>query len=266
MVKEIESGAARLMNEHRRQLIVNLVIAREAVTADELAAEFNVSHMTIWRDLTALEKANKLRRIRGGAVRLESVVQVEPLFSNKRSMNRDKKVAIARYAVEHFVHDNDIIILEAGTTAATMIEYLDHSNLTLITNGLATLKEAAPSIPDITLMSCGGILRDTSLTFVGPQAVSFFQNLRADTFFASATGITIHDGLTDPNPLEIQVKQAMANSARRIVALIDSTKFGVRSLAALCPVTAIQALITDDGAPAPDIAQLRALGIDVHIA
>ncbi|MCS6825027.1 MAG: hypothetical protein NZ553_00285, partial [Caldilinea sp.] len=93
----------------------------------------------------------------------------------------------------------------------------------------------------------------------------YFRHVHATTCFLSATGLTPTDGITDVNPLEIQVKRAMAASAQRIVLLMDSTKFGVRSLQRIVPLEEVDVLITDDAAPAADVEALRAMGIDVHV-
>lgn len=255
----------RLLTEERRQRIVSLIEARGTISAEDLVAQMGVSNMTIWRDLTVLEEAGKLRRIRGGAVRVENVNALEPLYAAKRVLNRAKKDAIARYAAQNFVRDNDIIILEAGTTVAAMVKFLNQRNLTLITNGLGTVNEAAPSVPDISVMCCGGLLRAGALTFVGPQAAQFFSNIRARTFFLGGSGLAFPQGITDPSPLEIQVKQAMAASAERVVVLIDSSKFGVYSLSTILPLSSIYALVTDSGAPEETVQQLRGMGIEVHV-
>jgi DeoR/GlpR family transcriptional regulator of sugar metabolism len=264
-VDDVHQNHGKLLTDQRRKKIVEMIQRQDTITTDDLISHFGVSPMTVWRDLAVLEENHQLKRIRGGAVRVDAAAFVEPLFSNKRPVNRTKKSAIARYTATNFVHDNDIIILEAGTTVAMMVRHLTQRNLTVITHGLATLNELAPRLPDTNIMTCGGMLRDVSLTFVGPQAIQYFENIRVNTFFVSATGITPEDGLTDPNLLEIQVKQAMASSATRIVALMDSTKFGIRSFSQLLKPDAIDVLVTDTGAPLPDVEQLQSLGIEVHI-
>ena len=256
---------SRMLTEERRQRIVSLIEERGMVSAEDLCTQMGVSDMTIWRDLNALEEAGKLQRIRGGAVRIENVSGIEPLYASKHRVNPAQKDAIARYAAHHFVRDDDIIILEAGTTVAAMVKYLHHRNLTVVTNGLGSVNEAAPSVPDITVLCCGGILRQGAFTFVGPQAVQFFQNISAQTFFLGASGLAFPQGITDPSPLEIQVKQAMAASAERIVVLIDSSKLGSSSLSPILPLNSIDTLVTDSGASDGIVGQLRAVGVDVHI-
>jgi DeoR/GlpR family transcriptional regulator of sugar metabolism len=191
---------------------------------------------------------------------------VEPFYKSKQVLNKEKKRVIARFAVEHFVEDNDIIILEAGTTVGAMIPFLKQSNLTVLTNGLGNLNDLSCCVPHISVIGCSGILRNVAYTFVGPQAEDFFRGIRAHTLFLSATGLSLPEGITDPNPLEIQVKRAMAQSASQIILLLDSSKFGVRSLTQVVPLEQIHKFVTDAAAPDEQLDDLRALGIEVFIA
>ena len=256
---------AKILTEQRRTIIADLVAQQGSVTAEELGKRFAVSHMTIYRDLKVLEGDSKLRFVRGGAVRGQTDPS-EPIYSSKRRVHKKQKELIAAYAAKHFISSGDFVILEAGTTASLMVKHLRHKHLTVMTNGLETVNEAASLLPELTVMCSGGILRDVSHTFVGPQAEQFFRELRCKTLFLGASGLTIEHGITDPNPLEIQVKRAMAESVDQVVLLLDSSKFGLRSTSLLLPVTQIHTLITDAGAPQGDIDGLRALGVDVRIA
>ncbi|MCS7222235.1 MAG: DeoR/GlpR family DNA-binding transcription regulator [Anaerolineae bacterium] len=255
-----------MLIEERRRRIVEWVESDGSVSVDALSRRLSVSTMTIWRDLKALESQGLVRRVRGGAVKGRSNVAMEPQFDIKQQVYSQEKARIAAYAAAHFVRDNDIIILEGGTTVASMVPYLTQSNLTILTNGLNTIVRAAARVPHLTVMCCGGILRDVSLTFVGPQAEAFFASFRAHKFFLSATGLTLADGLTDPNPLEIQVKRAMNASAEQTILLLDSSKFGVRSLSPIIPLQEVDILVTDAGASVDVLNALREMGIEVHIA
>ncbi len=207
-----------------------------------------------------------MRRVHGGVARIENDPNNEPGYKSKRILNIEKKTLIARYAAQNFIEDKDIIILEAGTTVGMMLKFMTCSNLTVITNGLANLENLSMCLPHMTVLSCGGMMRSVANTFVGPQAIDFFQNVRARTLFLSATGLAIPGGITDPNLFEIQIKQAMAGSAARVILLIDSTKFGIRSLSSILPMERINILVTDAGASENDMSQLREMGIDVHVA
>lgn len=259
-----------MLIEERHRLIAEWVNQKRGISRKELSERLNVSEMTIWRDLKILEKKGVVNRVRGGAIGAasdgSSKMLLEPQFEAKQDIHRQEKYQIAGYAATHFVEDGDIIILEGGTTVTNMIAFLNQSRLTVLTNGLNLLTMAANLVPRITLISSGGLLREISHTFVGPQAERFFTEMRAKKFFMSATGLTLDGGLTDPNPLEIQVKNAMRRSAEKIIVLLDSSKFGNQSLTPIMRLHEIDVLITDAGAPADVLDELRQMGVDVHIA
>ncbi len=94
----------------------------------------------------------------------------------------------------------------------------------------------------------------------------FFKEFHANRLFLSATGLTLRDGITDPKMLEIQVKRAMIAAAQEVIILMDSTKFGTRSLMKVIDFSEVRLLITDDGAPVTMVEELRAKGVEVLIA
>ena len=256
----------KLPAELRRDQIAAFVQEQTTVSAETLSERFGVSLMTVWRDLTSLEEESRIRRVRGGAARIESRADAEPLYDSKRVLNPTAKERIARYAAEHFTQDGDILFMEAGTTVAAMAKYLaGYQQLTVIGNGLGTMNELARLTPAINVYCCGGMLRPVAYTFVGPQAEEYFRTVNATTCFLSATGITLTEGITDVSLLEIQVKRAMAASADRVIFLMDSSKFGVRSLARIVPMEEVDVLITDGDAPEQSVESLRSMGVDVYI-
>ena len=109
-------------------------------------------------------------------------------------------------------------------------------------------------------------MREKSRTFVGPQAEGFFVDFHAHTFFLGATGISLSAGITDPSPLEIQVKRTMNRCAEKTILLLDSSKFEFRSLSQIIPLEEIDALVTDSSAPRQVLDRLCDIGITVHIA
>ena len=52
----------------RKTIIMSLLAENGSVTIKELEELFNVSHMTVHRDLDALERVGEVRKVRGGAV------------------------------------------------------------------------------------------------------------------------------------------------------------------------------------------------------
>jgi DeoR/GlpR family transcriptional regulator of sugar metabolism len=258
-----------MIREQRRRRILELVRQNRLVSIHELADRLDVSYMTISRDLEELEVEGSLRRIRGGAMLpaedLELASPSFPPFHPQNDPHRLHKVTIGRYASTHLVEDGDYITIEAGSTASNMIQFLHQGNLTILTNGLLASIQAAPNVNNLTLICSGGVLIETG-AFIGPQTEDFFSKFRVKKVFFGAQGLTLSDGFTDPTPLYTRLKNAMRLNADKAIMLLDSSKFGIRSLVQVMTLEEVDTIVTDAGAPPEIVAGLRSRGIDIRIA
>lgn len=66
--------------------------------------------------------------------------------------------------------------------------------------------------------------------------------------------------------LEIQVKKAMIRSAKQIIMLIDSSKFGVVSLASFLDAFEVDHVVTDKGIPEDVYTLFSERDVTIHIA
>lgn len=254
-----------MLPAQRLQKILDDLATHGSSTIAELSARYSVSEMTIRRDLKTLEDQGYIDRTHGGAI-YRRVTQIEPHYASKQQLNRAQKVKLARYAATELVSDHDIIILEGGTTVTAMAPFLSaHRNLTIMTNGLYTTNELCHLLATNTIITSGGILRDVSYTFVGPSVENLFREFHAQKVFLSATGWTAETGYTDPSILEIQVKKAMIMAADQVIMLLDSSKFGVKSLTTLLGAFDADMVITDEGVPPEVEEQMRNNQVDLRI-
>jgi len=228
--------------ERHRQIIKRLK-SEGLVKSLDLADGLQVTLMTIWRDLKHLEEQGLLRRMRGGALAVETLL--EPEFKIKEDRSREAKTMIARHVVANYIRSGDILIIDGGTTSAAVVDQILPAKLTILTNSLPIAHKLMrhPSQPTVYLS--GGLLRPESGTLVGREALTFFARRRATTLLISATGIDSHAGITDPNPQEIEVKQVMANSAQKIILMADHSKVGVVSLMETLALRRIDKWVTD---------------------
>jgi len=254
-----------MIAEKRRAQIVDLVNKQGSVSIDELLNIFDVSRMTLWRDLKELEIKGAIIRAHGGALKIDELDEQEEEFSLRRKDHLNEKRKIARFAAKNYVKDSDIIFLDGGSTVLEIIPHLKQSNLTILSNGLNTLVYASKFLPHLNVIGCGGILRKPSFTFVGHEAEVFFARYKVDTAFISGTGVTIEDGIMDPHPLEMEVKKIMCKNAKNIVALIDSSKFEKRSLTTCIKIEEINYLITDIHASKSIIDAIKAKNVEVKV-
>ncbi|CAM4226995.1 DeoR/GlpR family transcriptional regulator of sugar metabolism [Paenibacillus endophyticus] len=251
----------------RKQAILIYLSERGAATMKELSDHFGVSGMTIRRDLNALEQENHVQRSHGGVIYQDSKLAQEPDLASKQANNQDIKERLAAFAAEHFIHEEDVLILENGTTVSRIADLLDSfGQLTVLTNGLETLSRFRPHVSERhAIICCGGLLREVSGTFVGPVAEQFFAAYHANTLFLSALGYSPEYGFTDPNLLDTQVKKAMISSAKKVVMLLDSSKVGNRYFSTVAQLSDIDVFVTDSGMREEDRRLIEASGVELHI-
>jgi DeoR/GlpR family transcriptional regulator of sugar metabolism len=111
----------------------------------------------------------------------------------------------------------------------------------------------------------GGIYVERYEVVVGPSAVAQLSALHADKIFLGADGLTLSNGLTNANVLEAEVDRSAIAAASQIIVVADSSKIGLIGLTTLIPLAEMHILITDTGAPAEFVAQLRSLGVQVML-
>lgn len=249
----------------RQLTILNLIKNNKTVRVDELAKVLKVSSNTIRRDLSQLEKQGVLRRIQGGAILTEIDNNFIQPFEIRETKYTAEKKAIGRKAAE-LVEKGDTIIIDAGTTTLQLARNLfQRQNLTILTNSLEISYELIAN-PNIVTILSGGIIRGSSRSLIGLPAEEFFSQIYADKLFLGTGGLTINEGLTNPNMHETPVKINMIKAAKEVIVLADSHKFGKASLSAIAPVTKVHKVVTDKKAPREILSKLEALGIEVIIA
>lgn len=249
----------------RQTQILSIINSKGSIKTKDLEKKFNVSKMSILRDLRTLEEKGLIERVHGGAIKKEVEGPQEPSFKEKSSKAWQEKEAIAKYAAENYVKDEDIVSLGAGTTILRMMPHLKQKNLTILTNGLQNMVYGSKNLQGINIIGSGGSIRQPALIFVGPIAENFFSQYKVNTTFLSGTGLTIEEGIMDPHPLDVQVKRAMCKGAKRKIFLIDSSKINNRSLASTIKLNEIDILITDKKTPANIITQLKKIVPEVII-
>lgn len=248
----------------RRQRILALLREQSGVKVTELAPLLDVSEGTIRNDLTALEEAGQLRRVRGGAVPKDNHNPLSPNLPDRARVNAPAKQRIARWAAD-MVQDGDSILLDASTTVFHMVPFLqDHQNLTIFTNGLETARALAKNPANTTIL-LGGVLRQDGISVTGHLGEKILKDLHINTAFVSCSGFSVEAGLTQFNLQEAQLKSHMIECAKQVVALIDSSKFGQASLTPFATVEQLSHIVTDSQTSPAYIEQLRQTEISFTI-
>jgi DeoR/GlpR family transcriptional regulator of sugar metabolism len=227
---------------------------------------FGVSAQTMRRDFQYLADQGLITRTHGGAVaRGPEATGFEGTFQLRTAQRAAQKAAIAREAAA-LVAPGSTVMLDASTSVLALAQRLPRdAELHAIVNALPIGTELSLR-PGVTTTLIGGTLRPTSLSASGPLAETMLRRLFADTAFISTRGLSLERGLTEANPAESALKEIMIANATRVVALVDSSKFGRTALCFFGPVSAIDVVVTDDEADPGMLRGLRERGVEVRVA
>ncbi len=249
-----------MLTAERRRHILEILAADQRAEVAELAARFEVSESTIRRDLESLARDGAIERTRGGAV---PALRLEPSYAQKRRSHGVEKLAIAR-AAARLVERGASVLLDAGTTTLEVARALRGvRDLTVATTSLPIALELADRARVIVV---GGALKERTVALVGPLAERAIEQLHVDVAFVGTNGVAVGAGFTTPTWEEASVKARMIAAATTAVVVADGSKIGQITFARICGLDEVHLLVTDESAPAAEVAALRTAGLRVEIA
>ncbi len=236
------------MNSERERLILEKILAEKRVSVKALAKALYISEPSIRRDLASLEAQNLIKRIHGGAMLEENALSFTKIpFAIRELEQHDAKVIMAQRAIE-LVRDNDVIFLDASSSAFNLISLLPlRKNITVITGGIKALCRLAEM--NINTISTGGRLINSCLSLVGDDAYKIIEGYNADIAFFSCRGLSFDGKLTDISEPENNIRKKMIQNSKKSYLLCASDKIGKVYYHNLCHVNDISGVISEKDLP-----------------
>lgn len=269
MIKDVTGSSVRrpeLIPAHRRALVLEHIKKRGGASIQELADAIGTSHSTIRRDLEHLEEKGYLERAHGGALlQRTSHSTFEPEAAIAAEFSKVEKLAIGQTAALTLNRGDSVIFDSSSTVLAAAQAVVDRGiGITAVTNDLG-IAQVLTGEPKIRVVVPGGSIRPGSMTLIGEPGQDFIKNIHADVAFIGTHAISA--GILTETSLELAaMKRAMISAARRVILLADSSKFQPPAFCRICSVDALHEVITDSGAAADQVRELRDLGVKVSIA
>ena len=261
----LATGSRHLVPAERRRQILELLRERGSIAVAEVEEGFGVSPMTARRDLAQLAEEGRARRTHGGAV-LAELAGHENSFESRLTQDVDEKQRLAR-AVLATLTPHETVFIDSSTTAHYVVREILRARLalTVITNSIpaiSTITNAEGT--DVELIGLGGGLRPVSKSFVGSETARAIRDVYVDRLVFSVKGIEREGFLTDPDPLEAEVKRAMVERARTVVLVAAGRKFDERGLHVIAHATNVHVAYLAD-APSDGAQALQQAGVQVHL-
>jgi DeoR family transcriptional regulator of aga operon len=180
-------------------------------------------------------------------------------------------------AAADMVSRYDIIGINGGTTTTAVARAIvarsefapgdtaeQQPALTVVTNAVNIAAELTVR-HQIKIVVTGGVARPQSYELTGPFAEEVLKEVNIDIAFLGVEAIDSIIGAAASHEDEARVNRQIAARARKIVVVTDSSKFKKSAFASICPISAIDVLITDDGIDPKIIKDFRALGVETVI-
>lgn len=253
-----------MLKDDRKRQILAMIMKDGEVQTRKLQQMFNVSDMTIRRDLEYLENEGLITRIHGGAIYIKQEHN-ETLSQENLNGIELAKHKICEKALT-FIKKEQRLFIDSGTTTGLLINKLpkDNDNI-VVTNNIRIVSEISKR-GDINAMIIGGSLRIDMMSCYGPVAEEQIRRYRVDVAFLGASAVGKDGYFYDSYTPEAGVKQSIIQSAYETYVMVDSTKFNKYNLISYSNVREVTGVITDSGISPEIYDSFQRMGANIIIA
>lgn len=251
----------------RRERVLAELKETDGVLVKDLAAKLNVSEITIRRDLQKFDEEGIIEKFYGGArlndqLKMEEKSHVVENHLNIEVDNLPVKKALAREGAE-LVRDGDILFLNSGSTAFHLFDFINHKDVTVITNNGHVLDAGTKSKAEVVLS--GGEVYGPKKSLVGDFAIHTFSKIAANICFLGVGGIN-ETGISTFALAETAVNRTIlerTNGPR--VVLAEGSKVGKENNFVTSDIALITHLITDNTANREALRLIQQKGVKVIV-
>ncbi|MEK4384329.1 DeoR/GlpR family DNA-binding transcription regulator [Solibacillus sp. FSL W7-1464] len=230
--------------EERQQEIIKMLYENGAIKVNHLSKTFRVTEETIRRDLEKLEVENKLKRTHGGAIVLDTKNDDEIPFKEREVLMAKEKQSIANEAAK-LVEENDVIFLDASSTALYVAKALPNIQMKVLTNSLIVAFELSKKT-NIEIILTGGNLVQNSFSLIGPTTIQSLKNYYVNKMFLSCKGFDFSLGISDSNEQQAAVKRTVMERSEKIILMADHSKINKKSFVQIGSIDVVDIIIVDD--------------------
>ena len=228
----------------RQEKILQILKEDKSVSVNKLSSTLFVSHSTIRRDLSRMEQKGLAVRTFGGVILAPSQSNKEISFELRENSNLSEKRSLCQKASQ-LIKDNTTIFLDSSTTLLPLVPYLNNfSRLVIITNGLFIANEIINNTKHQVILP-GGLIQPNTNSMLGSLTLKSLEGFHCETCLISSSAFDLDFGISETSLDQGDVKRTMIKNSDQVIALIDASKLGKKSLYKTCGIDDIDVLITD---------------------
>ncbi len=253
------------MKAAERQLRIRQMFeSKDFLDLETLCRELDASESSVRRDLDVLEEQNVLKRVYGGAVRVQPPENGGAFdFTVESERFSDEKSRIGRLTAG-LIENGQTVILDGGSTVAAVARELAAKSLHVVTNSLP-IAEALEARRNIELTLTGGYLDPRIRVMLGPLCEQMLGLIRADVVIMGIGSVS-DAGFSNNNTLVVGSEQKMIEIANKLIIVADHTKFGRGGMIPVAPLSAADIVVSDSELAPEYVDLLRRNEIEVFLA
>jgi DeoR/GlpR family transcriptional regulator of sugar metabolism len=233
--------------------VLQLLREQTSASIPDIASRFDVSEMTIRRDIQKLADSGQVIRIPGG-VRIERFGG-EKSFHERLQRMAEAKQSIGKAAAE-LVRNGESLTIDSGTTTLFVARHLrHHRDIVVFTFSLAVLEELA-GCDSVRVELTGGAYRRTSHDLIGRAVGDSLSAVSADKVIFGAAALSFRKGIM---VYDREAPRSLLESGREKILVIDSSKIAQEAMYGFCGIDCCDLIVTDRGIQPADLARLRKL-------
>ena len=248
-----------MLATERRDLLVARLRRDGKLVSRNLADELGLSEDSVRRDLRELAAAGLCQRVYGGAVPVSPAIGSH---ANRSAIARESKRRIGARAAG-LISPGTTTILDAGTTALSVIEALPPDLSARIITHSATTAVALADHPKVDVFILGGRLHKRSVSALGAAAAEAARNVSADLALLVLPGVHPDEGLTAAEPEEAALRRILIGRTADTYVMASIEKLGTVCSYKVTDLSEVAGIITDAPADHPAVRQLRAEGVAI---
>ncbi len=253
-----------ITQSQRLEFIRQELLKTDEVLIETLAQKFNVSGMTIRRDLERLVSNGEVVRTHGGAA-LAKKLTFEFAFKTRQGKNQYQKQRIATCAAKH-IKTGQVIMLDTGTTTLEIAQKLvAMRGITVITTSLAIVS-ALQFASGIEVILLGGFLRSGSPDMHGPLTEENVEKFRGSVAFMGADAIDAAGNVYTNDLRVASLDGKMARHCDKVIVVADSSKLGKKAMCKIFSQDDYNLIITDKQADKKIIRKFVKNNINIELA
>lgn len=212
-----------MLAEDRMMKIVSIVEENGSITIAELQKELNASESTVRRALNSLDSKGLITKVHGGAISKNTVFSGrDDAVNNRKEINRPDKLRIAKYAAS-LIKPGDFVYIDAGTTTELMVDFIEVTDVSFVTNAISHAKLLAERGYDVYLI--GGRFKAVTEAIVGEESIISLDKYNFTKGFFGTNGIHTEKGFLTPDIKEAMVKSKAIENCKEKYILADNSKF-----------------------------------------